>query len=128
VSAAHASSRSGSNRFCSRCLVVAPLHPYSSDVRDIHARISIRKTRSQGPPPSPDEIDAWLGTYPGGRGGITDATLFDAFNVGDETLDFAVIKCVGYNADVAKKLRGQMAPNWPNSSFTQPWEAAVVRN
>lgn len=50
----------------------------------MHARISIRKTRPQGPPPSPDEIGAWLETYPGRREGITEATLFDAFNVGDE--------------------------------------------
>ena len=59
----------------------------------MHARVSIRKTRPQGPPPSPDEIDAWLGTYPGARGGITEETLFDAFNTGSEVGPICALSC-----------------------------------
>jgi hypothetical protein len=87
--------------------------------------------RPQGPPPSPDEIDAWLETYPGRREGLKETTLFDAFNMGDEVgtwfclfphtcrqndprtncqkFDFAVVKWAGYDVDVARKLQGLMA-------------------
>ena len=86
--------------------------------------------RPQGPPPSPDEIGAWVKKYPGRHEGLKEATLFDAFNVGDEVgpdfvcsptpavgmtlapncqkLDFAVVKWVGYDVDVATKLQRQM--------------------
>ena len=88
--------------------------------------------RPQGPPPSPDEVDAWLKTYPGRRSGLDEATLFDAFNMGDEVgllfvpphscrqndprancqkLDCAVVKWAGYDVDVARKLQGRMARN-----------------
>jgi hypothetical protein len=131
----------------------------SFDVRAMHARISIRKTRPQGPPPSPDEIDTWLETYPEGRGRITAGTLIDAFDVGDEVgsrflfffffplfavrndsssrphhqmFEIAVVKCVGFDADVARKIQGHYAPtNSPparDPSSRQTWEEAVVHN
>jgi hypothetical protein len=54
------------------------------DVRATHARIHIRNKRPQGPPPSQNEIEEWLGNHPGQRVGMTERVIINAFNAGDE--------------------------------------------
>jgi len=50
-----------------------------SDIRAIHARVSIRNKRRHGPPPSLDETEEWLKNNPGRRQGIKIVPLRAAF-------------------------------------------------
>ncbi|KAI0299832.1 hypothetical protein BC826DRAFT_714931 [Russula brevipes] len=71
-----------------------------SEIRAIHARVSIRNKRRHGPPPSLDETEEWLKNNPGRRQGIKIVPLRAAFESGEEKLEFEVVKFVKYDADM----------------------------
>ncbi|KAI9511862.1 hypothetical protein F5148DRAFT_178031 [Russula earlei] len=80
----------------------------SPDVRAIHARVAIHKKRPHGPPPSPEEIDEWLEENPGRRNGLKWSELGAAFNSGEEKFGFEVVRCVRFDVEVARKLKGRL--------------------
>jgi len=78
-----------------------------TDMRELHARISLHK-QSQGgagPPPSTDAIRKWLEQNPKKRQGIGKRDIRDAFRSGKEKFEFEVIKYVKYDHDIAKLLK-----------------------
>jgi hypothetical protein len=54
-----------------------------TDVREAHARISLRKQSQGGPPPSTNDIHEWLKQNPK-REGIKQADVTAAFDSGGE--------------------------------------------
>ena len=55
-----------------------------NDVREAHARISLRKQSQGGPPPSTDAIRKWVEQYPKKWDGIKGTDIRNAFHSGEE--------------------------------------------
>ncbi|KAI0253226.1 hypothetical protein BJV78DRAFT_1195128 [Lactifluus subvellereus] len=76
---------------------------YSPDGRVLHARVSLR--RRHGREPSLDEIEEWLKVNTERRQGISQAAVTAAFNSGEEKMEFEVVRCVGYDVNIARKMQ-----------------------
>ncbi|KAI9465566.1 hypothetical protein BJY52DRAFT_592554 [Lactarius psammicola] len=75
------------------------------EARDLHARCTLRKEHDSEP--SHAEIREWLRKYHDGSVAMERFTLPDSFNSGAEKFGFEVIKCVGYDVELAKLLRDE---------------------
>ncbi|KAH9065475.1 hypothetical protein EDB87DRAFT_1596094 [Lactarius vividus] len=72
-------------------------------VGDVQARCSLRETF--GSEPSPAEIQEWLRKYHDGTVTTVRNAIPNSFNSGIEKFGFEVIKCVGYDVNLAELIR-----------------------
>ncbi|KAH9058286.1 hypothetical protein EDB87DRAFT_1743166 [Lactarius vividus] len=74
-----------------------------SKVGAVHARCTLRKR--QGSDPSPAEIQEWIQKHNQASEVMEYKALHDAFDSGTEKLGFEVIKCVGYDTQLAELIQ-----------------------
>ncbi|KAH8981459.1 hypothetical protein EDB86DRAFT_2975762 [Lactarius hatsudake] len=73
-----------------------------SSVSDLHARCNLRKRHGPDSDLSPTKIDEWKRNYCDGSEAMVCRALRPSFDSGHEKLNFAVIKCVGFDPKLAK--------------------------
>lgn len=74
-----------------------------SKVGAVHARCTLRKRLGSDPPPA--EIQEWIQKHNQGSEVMEYKALHDAFDSGTEKLGFEVIRCVGYDTQLAKLIQ-----------------------
>ncbi|KAI9444564.1 hypothetical protein H4582DRAFT_1909780 [Lactarius indigo] len=74
-----------------------------SKVGVVHARCTLRKRLGSDPPPA--EIQEWIQKHRQGSEVMEHNALQDAFDSGTEKLGFEVIRCVGYDMQLAELIQ-----------------------
>jgi len=74
-------------------------------VGDLHARCTLRKRKGCGSDPTPTEIREWARKYRQGSEIMEHGAIQDAFDSGIEKFGFQVIKCIGYDIQLAEIIQ-----------------------